>query len=140
MNMFTLAQLVNHTTGTTYYDTKSGGIKYSPSPNLTMFGYDSYDTTLIKGKKTENINKDKPFKKTLNQVVIKKPTRKVNIVPDDKRCCSNKSDGSQCTLKKYKTEEMCYIHYKKTLPKPIKNAVPEVVVKKISKKWFCLHF
>ena len=58
MNMFTLAQLVNHTIGTTYYDTKSGGIKYSPSPNLTMFGYDSYDTTLIKGKKTENINKD----------------------------------------------------------------------------------
>lgn len=32
MNIFTVGQLINRNTGTTYYDTKSGAIKCSTSP------------------------------------------------------------------------------------------------------------
>lgn len=53
--MFTIAQLANHNTGSTYYDTTSGTIKYTPAPTLTMLGYTNYDIEL-----TKNTHKEEP--------------------------------------------------------------------------------
>lgn len=141
MNFFTTAQLINHNTGSLYYDSKTGNVNYSQIPTMTMMGYDEYDVTLIGNKKSKNVNK-KDTKYREKNIKIKKPEpelkhkkpRKTVIFPDELRCCANTSNGSQCSLKRCtQSGELCYIHYKKTLPK-IETQSP-VVEKKI-KKWY----
>lgn len=148
MNPFTTAQLINHGTGSTYYDTTSNTLKYSLSPTLTMFGDDTYDITLSGNtKKTinKNIKLDKQPVKSKYEIPpkpTKTRTRKITPVPDEHRCCANTSDGSQCRLKRCENSgEMCYVHYKKTLPK-----VEEPIVKvsdnsnSKSKRWSFLKW
>jgi hypothetical protein len=141
MNIFTTAQLINDNTGSTYYDTTSGTIKYSPSPILTKLGYDNYDIELTKNAQIEEL-KSKQFEQDKIKASTKTRTRKVIYVADEERCCASKLDGSQCTLKRYiKSKELCYIHYKKSLPK-IEKPVPEVCDKSNTnyKKWFSLKW
>ena len=143
MNMFTIAQLANHNTGTTYYDTSNGTIKYTPSPTLTMLGYANYDIKLNKNVHKQDSkqhnkepkqhpkkrNKDEDTNEVTNEedvpISMKKRTRKAMYVPDKERCCAIKLDGTPCTLKIcVQSKELCHIHYQKSLPK-IKT-VPEV--------------
>ena len=118
MNVFTIAQLANKTSGTTYYNTTNNTIQYSPSPVLTMLGNDTYDIHLsIPAIKTQTQLTTPTSTPTSIHKKVKR-TRIVHEVPDEERCCSYTSVGNRCTLKKCaNSETMCYIHYKKSLPK-----------------------
>ena len=150
MNIFTVAQLMNHNAGSPYYDTKSNKVKCSLSPTLTMLGRDEYDLevcNLGSNKQKEQINKKNKISladslhnktSTTDTNLHKKRTRKVNPISDEDRCCAITTDGSRCSLKKYKnSEDMCYIHYAKTLP-VIEKPAPEVMNE--PKKWFSMKW
>lgn len=88
------------------------------------------DVLNVKRCNNNKNNKNNKNIKIEKHVIQSKPTkprtRKITPVPDECRCCANTLDGSRCTLKRYaKSGEMCYVHYKKTLPK-IEN--PDVKV------------
>jgi len=89
-------------------------------PLLTMMGNDTYDLTVYKNPK--KVSESKTLKEE-EQIIQHKPEetkhrRKVVIAPDEQRCCADTSKGVRCTLTRYsKSNELCYIHYKKYCPK-----------------------
>jgi hypothetical protein len=155
LNPFTIAQLTGKTTSSVYYDTRTDQLKLSASPFLTMAGNDSYDLALSENK-FRNKNSKKPhWKNTKDKKIAMrsaeqattlveesehqppKKTRKIIEISDDQRCCANTSDGSRCSLKRYKLSgELCFIHYQKTLDK--KETQEPVVVERKIKKWYHL--
>lgn len=134
MNMFTTAQLIGHNSSSIYYDTKTNQAKFSTIPAMTMLGNNTYDITLLDCKKQDK--SQKTIKREKPNFNHHKRTRTAPESPDELRCCKNTLDGTRCSLKRCKQSgELCYIHYKKTLPK-IEKETP--VVEEKRKKWY--HF
>lgn len=148
MNIFTTCQLSNHNKPTVYYDTTSNKIKLSTIPMQTMLGNKSMDISLTdtfynKSKKTQcEKTTNMPYHVNKNREKYIKKNRKTEH-PDKLRCCANTRDGNRCSLRRYtqKSEDLCYIHYKRQLKSTIKdNQIKHVEQELVhipkTKKWY----